>query len=80
LSTTDFRAWIFDTFKANAVDNESAAVAHVAYSNHVPFIGFRSLSDLAGGDSGENTEDALKEIASENSAAVVKAFLAELPQ
>jgi adenosylhomocysteine nucleosidase len=80
VDNADFRAWIFDTFKANAVDNESAAVAHVAYSNHVPFIGFRSLSDLAGGDSGENTEDALKEIASENSAAVVKAFLAELPQ
>ena len=80
VDNADFRAWIFDTFKANAVDNESASVAHVAYSNHIPFIAFRSLSDLAGGDSGESTEDALKGIASDNSAAVVKAFLAALPK
>ena len=80
VDNADFRAWIFDTFKANAVDNESASVAHVAYSNHIPFIAFRSLSDLAGGDSGENTENALKGIASDNSAAVVEAFLAALPE
>jgi adenosylhomocysteine nucleosidase len=80
VDNADFRAWIFDTFKASAVDNESASVAHVAYSNHIPFIAFRSLSDLAGGDSGENTENVLKGIASDNSAAVVKAFLAALPK
>jgi adenosylhomocysteine nucleosidase len=80
VDNADFRAWIFDTRAANAVDNESASVAHVAYSNHIPFIAFRSLSDLAGGDAGENTEDALKGIVSDNSAAVVKAFLAALPR
>lgn len=80
VDNADFRAWIFNTRAANAVDNESASVAHVAYSNHIPFIAFRSLSDLAGGDAGENTEDALKGIVSDNSAAVVKAFLAALPE
>ena len=35
---------------------ESAAVAHVAYANRVPFIAFRSLSDLAGGGSGHENE------------------------
>ena len=80
VDNADFRAWIFDTFKANVVDNESAPIAHVAYSNHIPFIAFRSLSDLAGGDAGENTEDVLKKIASDNSAAVVKAFLTALPK
>lgn len=79
VDNADFRAWIFDTFKANLVDNESAPVAHVAYSNHVPFIAFRCLSDLAGGDAGENTEDALESLASDNSAAVVRAFLRALP-
>ena len=79
VDNADFRAWIFDTFKANVVDNESASVAHVAYPNHIPFIAFRCLSDLAGGDVGENTEDALEGIASDNSAAVVKAFLRALP-
>lgn len=76
VDNADFRDWIFQTFKAKVVDNESAAVAHVAYSNGIPFIAFRSLSDLAGGDAGENTMSVFESIASDNSAAVVKAFLA----
>ena len=28
---------------------ETAALAHVAYANQVPYIAFRSVSDLAGG-------------------------------
>jgi adenosylhomocysteine nucleosidase len=79
VDNADFRDWIYHTFKANVVDNESAAVAHVAYSNHIPFIAFRGLSDLAGGDAGENTEKALEGLASDNSAAVVKVFLRALP-
>jgi adenosylhomocysteine nucleosidase len=79
VDNADFRAWIFDTYKANVVDNESAPVAHVAYANRIPFIAFRSLSDLAGGDIGENTENALEGIASDNSAVVVRAFLRALP-
>jgi adenosylhomocysteine nucleosidase len=74
-----FRSWIRDTFNADLVDNESAAVAHVAYSNHIPFIAFRGLSDLAGGDAGENTENELEQLASDNAATVVKAFLRALP-
>jgi adenosylhomocysteine nucleosidase len=80
VDNADFRAWIFDAFKASVVDNESAPIAHVAYSNHIPFLAFRSLSDLAGADTGENTEDKLKGLASDNAAAVVKAFLAALPK
>jgi adenosylhomocysteine nucleosidase len=79
VDNADFRDWIYRTFKANVVDNESAAVAHVAYSNHIAFVAFRGLSDLAGGDAGENTEKALERLASDNSAAVVKAFLRALP-
>src|SRR5258708_13476343 len=33
-------------FNAHGVDMDKAAVAHVAYANKVPFIAFRSLSDL----------------------------------
>ena len=29
---------------------ETTALAHVAYANGIPFIAFRSLSDLAGGE------------------------------
>ncbi|MET3584729.1 nucleoside phosphorylase [Pseudorhizobium tarimense] len=57
---------------------ESAATAHVAYSNSIPFIAFRSLSDLAGGGEGANEMGVFFALASENSARFVKAFLAEL--
>jgi adenosylhomocysteine nucleosidase len=79
IDNAEFPKWIYDTFKANLVDNESAPVAHVAYSNHIPFIAFRGLSDLAGGDVGENTENELEHLASDNAAIVVKAFLRALP-
>ncbi|MFV0492396.1 MAG: 5'-methylthioadenosine/S-adenosylhomocysteine nucleosidase [Pseudorhodobacter sp.] len=76
LDNANFRSFIFDTFKAQVVDMESAAVAHVAYVNQVPFIAFRSLSDLAGGGEGENEMGTFLSLAAANSAAVVKAFLA----
>ncbi|GLQ57680.1 5'-methylthioadenosine/S-adenosylhomocysteine nucleosidase [Devosia nitrariae] len=74
-----FREYAFETFEAEVLDMESAAVAHVAYANDVPFIAFRSLSDLAGGGEGENEMGTFMGLASANSAAVVKAFLAALP-
>jgi adenosylhomocysteine nucleosidase len=58
---------------------ESAAVAHVTYSNGVPFLAVRSLSDLAGGGEGANEMTTFMALASTNSAAVVKALLAEMP-
>jgi len=54
---------------------ETAAVATVAYVNNVPFIGFRSLSDLAGGDAGKNEAAVFFRLAAENSAKVVLAYL-----
>jgi adenosylhomocysteine nucleosidase len=70
-----FRQYVFATFKAQVLDMESAAVAMVAYANGVPFIAFRSLSDLAGGDEGANELPAFFQLASDNSAAVVQRFL-----
>jgi adenosylhomocysteine nucleosidase len=55
---------------------ESAATALVAYSNGVPFIAFRSLSDLAGGGGGENEVGTFMKIAADNAAKVLLAFLA----
>jgi adenosylhomocysteine nucleosidase len=75
----EFRHWIYTTFHARAVDNESAAVAHVAYANGLPFIIFRSLSDLAGGDAKKNTMETFERLASNNSAALVLSFLEALP-
>lgn len=74
-----YRAYLFATYGARVLDMESAAVAQVAFANGVPFLGFRSLSDLAGGDAEANQMHAFMALASANSAAVVKAFLAALP-
>ncbi|QHJ01392.1 phosphorylase [Xylophilus rhododendri] len=69
------RDYTFRTFAANVIDMETAATAQVAASNGVPFIAFRSLSDLAGGGEGENEMTVFIAIAAENSARVVTAFL-----
>lgn len=74
-----FRAFTFKTFAAQVLDMESAATAQVAYANGVPFIAFRSLSDLAGGGDGENEMGTFFALASSNSAKVVRAFVAALP-
>ena len=57
------------------LDMETAAVGMVAYSNSVPWIAFRSLSDLAGGGDGANEMNTFFSIAADNSARVLLAFL-----
>ena len=71
-----YREYTFRTFQANVLDMETAAVGMVAYSNGVPYIAFRSLSDLAGGGEGENEMGTFMGIAADNSAKVLLAFLA----
>ena len=71
-----FRDYTFKTFQANVLDMETAAVGMVAYSNGVPYIAFRSLSDLAGGGEGANEMGTFMGIAADNSAKVLLAFLA----
>jgi adenosylhomocysteine nucleosidase len=75
MDNTKFREYTFKTFNANVVDMETAATAMVAHANGVPYIAFRSLSDLAGGGEGENEIGTFFQIAADNSANVVLAFL-----
>lgn len=75
-----YREWAWTTFTADALDMETAAVALVAYQNRVPYIAFRSLSDLAGGGSGSNEVRTFGSLAADNSAAVVIAYLTALPR
>ena len=74
-----FRTWVFETFGARVLDMESAAVAHVAYANDVPFVAVRSLADLAGGEEGANRMEIFLDLAAGNAATVVKAMLSEMP-
>lgn len=79
VDNAEFRDYVHKTFDAKVLDMESAAVAHVTYSNGVPFVAVRSLSDLAGGGEGANQMATFMALASTNSANVVKALLAEMP-
>ena len=74
-----FREYVHATFQADLLDMESAAVGAVAEANAVPYIVFRSLSDLAGGGPGENEMATFLDLAAENSAAVVEAYIKLLP-
>lgn len=75
VDNAEYRKYVFKTFQANVLDMESAACAMVAYTNAVPFIVFRSLSDLAGGGEGANEMHTFMDIAADNSAKVLLAFL-----
>jgi adenosylhomocysteine nucleosidase len=75
----EFREYLSAAWKARVLDMESAAVAQVAWANTVPTIIFRSLSDLAGGDADKNMEYTFEHLASANSAHVVRAYVAALP-
>lgn len=76
LANPDYRAYVSRVLQGQSFDMETTAFAHVAYANGLPFIAFRSLSDLAGGtdfnDVGAFFGSGLAEA---NSSAVTLAFL-----
>jgi adenosylhomocysteine nucleosidase len=79
VDNADYRDYAWDTWQTDALDMESAAVAHVATVNAVPFLIFRSLSDLAGGGPGENEIGVFFQLAANNSARLLVAFLEAWP-
>lgn len=78
VDNAELREYLVETFEAKVIDMESAAVAHVAYTNDVPFLAVRSVSDLAGGGDGANEMSTFMALASKNSATVVKSLLAAM--
>lgn len=50
LANPDDRTYLFENLHANSFEMETPGLAHAAYANNVPYIAFRSLSDLAGGE------------------------------
>jgi adenosylhomocysteine nucleosidase len=74
-----YRDYLFNTLHGAVVDMETASVAHVAYANQKPFIAFRSVSDLAGGDQLQEVGTFFcTHIAQTNAASVVKQFIKSL--
>lgn len=78
VDNAQYREWVWNTFHADALDMETAAVAIVAYQHNVPYIAFRSLSDLAGGNALQSVRG-FGRMAAENAAAVAMAYIAALP-
>lgn len=72
-----YRTYLFGQLGAQTVEMETAALAHVAYANGIPYIAFRSLSDLAGGEAFDADVAALftSGLAEANEAAVTLSFL-----
>lgn len=79
VDNAEFCTYAHATFAARVLDMETAAVAHAAFANRVPFIAFRSLSDLAGGGEGENQMATFFQLAADNAAMVVWEFLKGVP-
>jgi adenosylhomocysteine nucleosidase len=76
LANPDYRAYVSDVLEGQSFDMETTAFAHVAYANEIPFIAFRSLSDLAGGDDFNDVGAFFGSgLAEANASAVTLAFL-----
>lgn len=75
VDNAEYRDYVYATFQADCLDMESSAVAHVAYCNQVPFLVFRSLSDLAGGGPGMNLIGTFFRLAADNAAEVLIEWL-----
>ncbi len=81
IDNSDKRNWLNTTYDALITDMESAAVAQVCEVNNVPFIVFRSASDLAGGSGSDSAKYELREffkVAAINSSILVIKFLGSL--
>lgn len=72
-----YRDYVWQTFGADALDMESAAVGHVAYTHGVPYVAVRGISDLAGGHRDGNRVASWLPVAAANAAAVTEALLQE---
>lgn len=54
MDNADYRRYLRATWNSDSVDMETTAVAQVCWSNEVPFVAVRALSDLAGAQEGLN--------------------------
>ncbi len=77
LANAQYRAYLFEQLHAETFEMETAGLAHVAYANSIPYIAFRSLSDLAGAEDFDPDVVALfsSGLAETNESAVTLSFL-----
>jgi adenosylhomocysteine nucleosidase len=76
LANADYRDYLYKNLAADCVDMETTGVAQTAYANEIPFIAFRSLSDLAGADHDPNVGAFFASgVAQRNAAKLTMAFV-----
>jgi adenosylhomocysteine nucleosidase len=78
LDNADYRQWIKQVYNAEVTEMESAAVGQVCFVNEVDWIIIRSVSDLAGGQSGKNEENVFDGIASGTGTKLMMGLLDQL--
>ncbi len=81
IDSKEKREWLTKEFQAEITDMESSAVAQVCTVNGVPFVIFRSASDLAGGSGSSTAQVEIEQFfkhAAANSATVVIEYLRQL--
>ena len=76
----EYRKWVFTTFHADCLDMESAAIAQVCWTNQVPCLVVRGLSDLAGGQAGKNELEFLQAAADHSALVLVRVLQAYAAQ
>ena len=74
--------WLLETYNISVVDMESAAAAHVAYTNGVPFLGIRGISDDGADDLVVAQEDSssidASAVSMQNAASILNGILLRL--
>lgn len=75
LDDRSFRDFAFQKWHARIHEMEGTAIAQVGYSNRVPILIVRALSDLAGGQKGVNQEERNSQLAASNAAEVTAKIL-----
>jgi adenosylhomocysteine nucleosidase len=78
LDDRSFRDFAFQKWHARIHEMEGTAIAQVGYTNRVPVLIIRSLSDLAGGQRGVNQEEKNSELAASNAAEVTAKILEQI--
>jgi adenosylhomocysteine nucleosidase len=73
-----YREWVYQVWGADVLDMESTAIAHVCWTNNVPFLIIRSLSDLAGAQEGDNEFPEFARMAERNAARFLVEFFQRL--
>jgi adenosylhomocysteine nucleosidase len=76
----EYRRWAFRVWNADCLDMESSSVAQVCWANRIPCLIVRSLSDLAGGQEGQNPEEYNESIVSIHASEVLREIVRELPK